>query len=155
MNQLCRLIIDWDIAVSKVTGYERDDRNSILGSGRNYYLHHEVQTGSRICPVLLSRSSEISAAGEQRLKNTRSFILTSSIGPLSAVFVERNVALIFHFSNEPPRHLDRDEESCICSQGVLDVVNYEVFYCIILMFEKRRWENYVRELCRNFMSLII
>jgi hypothetical protein len=38
--------MDRDISVSKFTGYEREDRNSILGSGRNYYLHHEVQIGS-------------------------------------------------------------------------------------------------------------
>jgi hypothetical protein len=37
------------------------------------------------------------------------------------------LAFIFLLSNESSRNLDSDEEGCICSQGVLDIVEYEVF----------------------------
>jgi hypothetical protein len=32
------------ISVSKVTGYGLDDRESVPGRGRNFSLHHHVQT---------------------------------------------------------------------------------------------------------------
>jgi hypothetical protein len=57
----------WDNSVSKVTGYESDNRNSIHGRGWEFSLRLRVQTVSGVHPAHYSMGQLISFTGMKRM----------------------------------------------------------------------------------------
>lgn len=82
MNQLSSMIMGPELSVNEDTGYEREDRNSIRGSGRNCDLHHAIQIGSQLYLVCLLLSFQILAAGRVEINETTTLYYTSYLVPL-------------------------------------------------------------------------